>query len=76
MEAKLLHIPCMVSVLYSSIPLFWFAIHPFAGSCRKMRRSPYLLLLPLWAMNARAAACVTVSEDIRIERSQPIEERG
>ena len=49
MEAKLLHIPWMVSVLYGSIPLFWFAIHPFADSWRNMRRSPYLVLLPVWA---------------------------
>ena len=42
MEAKLLHIPWMVSVLYSSIPLFWFAIHPFADFWRRMHRSPYL----------------------------------
>ena len=48
MEAKLLHIPWMASVLYGSIPLFWFAIHPFADSWRNMRRSPYLLLLPIW----------------------------
>jgi len=48
MEAKLLLIPWMVSVLYSSIPLFWLAIHPFAGSWRKMDRSPYRLLLPIW----------------------------
>jgi protein-S-isoprenylcysteine O-methyltransferase Ste14 len=48
MEAKLLHIPWMVSVLYGSIPLFWFAIHPFADIWRKMRRSPYWLLLPIW----------------------------
>jgi hypothetical protein len=50
MEAKLLHIPWMASVLYGSIPLFWFAIHPFANSWRNMRRSPYLLLLPIWAV--------------------------
>jgi hypothetical protein len=49
MEAKLLHIPWMVSVLYSSIPLFWFAIHPFADFWRRMHRSPYWLLLPIWA---------------------------
>jgi hypothetical protein len=49
MEAKLLLIPWMVSVVYSSIPLFWFAIHPFAGWWRRMSRSPYLLLLPIWA---------------------------
>jgi Phospholipid methyltransferase len=48
MEAKLLHIPWMASVLYGSIPLFWFAIHPFANIWRNMRRSPYLLLLPIW----------------------------
>ena len=49
MEAKLLHIPWMASVLYGSIPLFWFAIHPFADSWRNMRRSPYRILLPIWA---------------------------
>lgn len=49
MEAKLLHIPWLVSVLYSSVPLFWFAIHPFAGSWRRMNHSPYLLLLPIWS---------------------------
>jgi protein-S-isoprenylcysteine O-methyltransferase Ste14 len=48
MEAKLLLIPWMASVLYSSIPVFWFAIHPFARSWRRMDRSPYRLLLPLW----------------------------
>jgi Phospholipid methyltransferase len=50
MEAKLLLIPWMASVLYSSIPLFWFSIHPFASSWRRMGRSPYPLLLPIWAV--------------------------
>lgn len=50
MEAKLLHIPWAVSVLYTSIPLFWFAIHPFADQWRNMRRSPYRLLLPIWTV--------------------------
>jgi len=50
MEAKLLLIPWMASVLYSSIPLFWFVIHPFADSWRRMGRSPYRILLPLWAV--------------------------
>jgi protein-S-isoprenylcysteine O-methyltransferase Ste14 len=59
MEAKLLHIPWMVSVLYSSIPLFWFAIHPFADFWRRMNRSPYLLLLPIWAAIILALAWVT-----------------
>lgn len=61
MEAKLLHIPWMVSVLYSSIPLFWFAIHPFADSWRKMHRSPYLLLLPIWAAIVLVLAWATWS---------------
>ena len=59
MEAKLLHIPWMVSVLYSSIPLFWFAIHPFADFWRKMRRSPYWLLLPIWVAIIFALAWAT-----------------
>ena len=59
MEAKLLHIPWMVSVLYSSIPLFWFAIHPFADFWRRMHRSPYWLLLPIWAVIISALAWVT-----------------
>lgn len=50
MEAKLLLIPWMIAVIYSSIPLFWFAIHPFAARWRKMQRSPYRALLPLWML--------------------------
>jgi hypothetical protein len=41
MEAKLPHIPWMVSVLYSSMPLFWLAIHPFAVCRRKLQRSHF-----------------------------------
>jgi hypothetical protein len=59
MEAKLLHIPWMVTVLYSSIPLFWFAIHPFAGFWRRMHRSPYWLLLPIWGAIIFALALAT-----------------
>jgi len=49
MEAKLLLIPWMASVLYSSVPLFWFVVHPFAGSWRRMNPSPYRVVLPVWA---------------------------
>lgn len=49
MEAKLLLIPWMASVLYSSVPLFWFVVHPFAQSWRRMGRSPYRVVLPIWA---------------------------
>lgn len=48
MEAKLLLIPWGIAVVYSSIPLFWFAIHPFATNWRRMHRSPYRFLLPIW----------------------------
>jgi protein-S-isoprenylcysteine O-methyltransferase Ste14 len=58
MEAKLLLIPWLASVLYGSIPLFWLIIHPFAGRWRRMRRSPYLLLLPLWAVTIAALAWI------------------
>ncbi len=50
MEAKLLLIPWMASVLYSSVPLFWFVVHPFAGSWRRMHRSPYRVVLPIWSL--------------------------
>lgn len=59
MEAKLLLIPWGVAVVYSSIPLFWFAIHPFASSWRRMKRSPYRALLPLWTAMIVALGCVT-----------------
>jgi protein-S-isoprenylcysteine O-methyltransferase Ste14 len=36
----------LACVVYSTIPAFWFMIHPFAAHWRKRRRSPYLLLLP------------------------------
>lgn len=48
MAAKLLLAPWIIGLVYSSIPLFWFAIHPFARRWRKMRRSPYRVLLPFW----------------------------
>jgi protein-S-isoprenylcysteine O-methyltransferase Ste14 len=38
----------LASCLYSSVPFFWFAIHPFAARWRRLRHSPYLWLLPLW----------------------------
>lgn len=59
MEAKLLLIPWLVGVVYSSIPLFWFAIHPFAARWRRMKRSPYRALLPIWAIIIIAEAGIT-----------------
>jgi len=59
MEAKLLLVPWFVTVLYSSIPLFWFAIHPFAGRWQTMKRSPYRALLPLWLLIIVALGGIT-----------------
>jgi protein-S-isoprenylcysteine O-methyltransferase Ste14 len=35
-------------VVYSTIPSFWLLIHPRAFYWRSRKRSPYLVLLPLW----------------------------
>ena len=46
--AELLLVSWMIGIIYSSIPLFWFVIHPLVQRWRRMRRSPYRILLPLW----------------------------
>ena len=35
-------------VVYSTIPGFWLLIHPRADYWRSRRRSPYLVLVPVW----------------------------
>lgn len=35
-------------VIYSTIPCFWFLIHPRADYWRSRKRSPYFILLPAW----------------------------
>ncbi len=44
---------CMVGwlacVVYSTVPLFWFMVHPRADKWREQRRSPFRVLLPGWA---------------------------
>lgn len=59
MAEKLLFIPWLMGILYGSIPLFWFAIHPLAPLWRKMQRSPYRVLLPLWAVIIAVLVVVT-----------------
>jgi protein-S-isoprenylcysteine O-methyltransferase Ste14 len=59
MEDKLLLVPWFIAVVYSSIPLFWFAIHPVAGRWQQMRRSPYRVLLPLWVVIIAGIAMAT-----------------
>ena len=38
----------LACAVYSTIPPFWFMIHPFAARWRMRRRSPYRLLVPAW----------------------------
>jgi protein-S-isoprenylcysteine O-methyltransferase Ste14 len=38
----------LACVVFSTIPSFWFLVHPRAAYWRSRRRSPYLVLLPTW----------------------------
>jgi len=35
-------------VVYSTVPLFWFMVHPRAHKWREKQRSPFRVLLPAW----------------------------
>ena len=35
-------------IVYSTIPCFWLLIHPRVDYWRSRKRSPYLILLPIW----------------------------
>ncbi len=49
----------LASAVYSTIPSFWLLIHPRADYWRGQRRSPYLVLVPVWLAMWIAAALVT-----------------
>ena len=53
----------LACVAYSTIPAFWFMIHPFAERWRarhlSYQRSPYLVLLPVWMAMWVVVALVT-----------------
>ncbi|MBZ5656587.1 MAG: isoprenylcysteine carboxylmethyltransferase family protein [Acidobacteriia bacterium] len=49
----------LACVVYSTVPAFWFMIHPFAERWRRRRRSPYPVLLPLWIAMWIATTLVT-----------------
>jgi protein-S-isoprenylcysteine O-methyltransferase Ste14 len=38
----------MACIVYSTIPAFWLLIHPCVDYWRSRKRSPYLVLLPVW----------------------------
>src|SRR5438876_10345713 len=49
----------LACIVYSTIPLYWLAIHPRAKYWRSRRRSPYRVLLPLWIAMWIAAGLIT-----------------
>jgi protein-S-isoprenylcysteine O-methyltransferase Ste14 len=49
----------LVCVVYSTIPAFWLAIHPYAEFWRSRSRSPYRVLLPLWLLMWIAVGLIT-----------------
>jgi protein-S-isoprenylcysteine O-methyltransferase Ste14 len=38
----------LACIVYSTIPAFWLMVHPFAHRWRLQRRSPYVILVPVW----------------------------
>jgi protein-S-isoprenylcysteine O-methyltransferase Ste14 len=48
LDSVLKVIAWLACVVYSSIPWFWFAVHPRVDYWRSRRRSPYRVLLPYW----------------------------
>jgi protein-S-isoprenylcysteine O-methyltransferase Ste14 len=48
-------------VIYSTIPCFWFLIHPRPEYWRSRNRSPYLLLLPAWLAMWTVVAVATAN---------------
>jgi protein-S-isoprenylcysteine O-methyltransferase Ste14 len=53
----------LACVSYSTVPIFWLMVHPFAARWRARhlihRRSPYRVLLPLWAAIGIVVALLT-----------------
>ena len=49
----------LACAVYSTIPLFWLMIHPFADRWRARKRSPYRVLLPVWVATWVAMSLAT-----------------
>ncbi len=49
----------LACVVYSTIPAFWFMVHPFAERWRARERSPYRLLVPAWILMWLVVAALT-----------------
>lgn len=48
MRERLQTVGWLACAVYSTIPAFWFMVHPFAERWRTRRRSPYRMLVPAW----------------------------
>jgi protein-S-isoprenylcysteine O-methyltransferase Ste14 len=59
MRSVLNGVAWLVCVVYSTIPSFWFMVHPFAEKWRARQRSPYRILLPAWMGMWVVAASIT-----------------
>jgi len=44
----LLTIAWLAGIVYASVPLFWFAVHPFVDAWRERRGKAYPVLLMVW----------------------------
>ena len=49
----------LVCVVYSTIPLFWFMVHPRAHRWRASDRSPFRVLVPAWIVRWVGIAALT-----------------
>ena len=49
----------LACVVYSTIPAFWFMVHPFVEKWRTRERSPYRLLVPAWILMWVVVAAIT-----------------
>lgn len=49
----------LACVVYSTIPLFWFMVHPRAHRWRESKRSPFRVLLPAWTAMWIAVGALT-----------------
>jgi len=61
MARRLDLIAWIACVIYSTIPSFWFMIHPHAEYWRSRNRSPYMVLLPTWVFIWAVVAAATAS---------------
>jgi protein-S-isoprenylcysteine O-methyltransferase Ste14 len=49
----------LACVVYSTVPAFWFMVHPFAERWRARQRSPYRVLVPAWMLMWLIVAALT-----------------